>query len=98
MDTDCFILSIKSGNAIKKFPKLDHFWTLAIYVKILKYPGIKKNKKFIGVYKIETPKNIWIDQFVCLGGKMYVFKYGIDGKINMKAICKSQSKNTKFEV
>ena len=25
-----------------------------------------KNKKVIGKFKIETPKNIWIDEFVCL--------------------------------
>ena len=25
-----------------------------------------KNKKVSGKFKIETPKNIWIDEFVCL--------------------------------
>ena len=33
-----------------------------------------KNKKVIGKYKIETPKIIWIDEFVCLRSKAYSFK------------------------
>ena len=39
-----------------------------------------KNKKVIGKFKIETPKNIWIDEFVCLRSKMYPFKCGDDSK------------------
>ena len=30
---------------------------------------IKKNKKVVGKSKIETPKNIWIVDFVCLRSK-----------------------------
>ena len=42
--------------------------------------SVKKNKKVIGKYKMETPKNIWIDEFVCLGSKMYAFNCGDDSK------------------
>ena len=56
-----------------------------------------KNEKVIGKFKIETPKNIWIDEFVCLRSKMYAFKCGEDSKNKMKDISKSQSKNIKFE-
>ena len=62
----------------------------------MKY-SVTKNKKVIGKYKIETPKNIWIDEFVCLRSKMYAFKCGDDSKIKLKGISKSQSKNNKFE-
>ena len=57
----------------------------------------KKNEKVIGKFKIETPKNIWIDEFVCLRSKMYAFKCGNDTKNKLKGVSESQSKNIKFE-
>ena len=58
-----------------------------------------KNKKIIGKFKIETPKNIWIDEFVCLGSKADSFKCkNNDGNKNLKkGISRSQSKLIKFE-
>ena len=47
-------------------------------------------------FKIETPKNIWIEEFNCLRSKMYALKCGNDRKNKLKGICKSQSKNIKF--
>ena len=49
--------------------------------------------------KIETPKNIWIDEFVCLRSKAYLFKCkdNIESKNKIKGISKSQSKHNKFE-
>ena len=48
-------------------------------------------------FKIETPKSIWIDEFVCLRSKMYAFRCGNDSKNKLKGFSKSQSKNIKFE-
>ena len=56
-----------------------------------------KNKKVIGKFKIETPKKIWIDEFVCLRSKMYAIRCGDDSKNKLKGVSKSQSKNFKFE-
>ena len=58
-----------------------------------------KNKKVIGIFKIETPKNIWIDEFVCLRSKAYSFKCKDkdENKNKIKGISKSQSKHIKFE-
>ena len=56
-----------------------------------------KNKKVIGKFKIETPKNIRIDEFVCLRSKMYAFKCGDDSKNKLKVFSKSQSKHIQFE-
>ena len=56
-----------------------------------------KNKKVIGKFKIETPKSIWIDEFVCLRSKKYAFKCGDVSKNKLKGISKSQSKNIKLE-
>ena len=38
----------------------------------------KKNEKVTGIFKLETPKSIWIDEFVALRSKTYVFKCGDD--------------------
>ena len=52
-----------------------------------------------GKFKIETPKNIWLDEFVCLRSKAYSFKCknNSESKNKIKGISKSQSKHTKFE-
>ena len=55
------------------------------------------NKKIICKFKIETPKNIWIDEFNALRSKFYAFKCGDDSKKKLKRISKSQTKNIKFE-
>ena len=57
---------------------------------------VKKRKKN-GKFKLEAPKDIWIDEFVCLRSKMYSFKCGDDSKIKLKGISKSQSKHIEFE-
>ena len=53
----------------------------------------------IGKFKIETPKNIWIDELVCLRSKVYSFicKDNIESKNEIKRISKSQSKHKKFK-
>ena len=56
-----------------------------------------KNKKTIGKFKIETPKNIWIGEFVSLKSKLYSFKCGGDSKTKLKGTSKSQSKHIIFE-
>ena len=47
--------------------------------------------------KLETFKNICIDESVCLRSEMYSFKCGDDIKNKMKGVGKAQSKQTKFE-
>ena len=58
-----------------------------------------KNKKVIGKIKIETPKKVLIDEFVCLRSKAYSFKCknNDENKNQIKDISKSQSKHIKFE-
>ena len=56
-----------------------------------------KNKKPIGKFKNETPKNIWMDEFITLRSNMNVFRCGDGSKNKLKGICKSQSDNFRFE-
>ena len=53
----------------------------------------------IGKFKNECPKIIWIDEFVCLRSKAYLFKFkdNNENKNKIKGISKSQSKHIKFE-
>ena len=56
-----------------------------------------KNKKVIRKNRVETTKNIWIDEIICLRSKMYSFKCGADCKNKLKGVSKSQSKHIKSE-
>ena len=96
MDTDSFILSLNTKDIIKDLKNLEDifdFSNLDNNHEIFSH----KNKKVLGKFKIETPKNIWIDEFVCLRSKMYAFKCGNDSKNKLKGVSKSQSQNNKFE-
>ena len=96
MDTDSFVLSVNTKNSIKDLKKLEDIFDFSDIDKNHQLFS-NKNKKVIGKFKIKTPKNIWIDEFVCLRIKMYAFKCGNDSKNELKGISKSQSKNIQFE-
>ena len=96
MDTDSFVLSVNTKDNIKDLKNLEDIFDFSNLDKNHELFS-NKNKKVIGKFKIETPKNIWIDEFVCLRSKMYAFKCGGDSKNKLKGISKSQSKNIKFE-
>ena len=91
MDTDSFVLSVKTKNIIKDLKNLE---VLFDFSKLNENHELfsNKNKKVIGKFKIETPKNIWIDEFVCLRKKMYSFKCGDNSKNKIKGVSKSYSK------
>ena len=59
--------------------------------------SVTKIKKVIGKFKIETPANLGIDEFVCLRSKMFAFNCANDSRNKLKSVSKSQSKNIKFE-
>ena len=96
VDTDAFVLNLNTEDIIKDLKNLEDtfdFSNLDENHELLS----NKNKKVIGKFKIETPKSIWIDEFVCLRSKMYTFKGGDDSKNKLKVISKSQSKHIKFD-
>ena len=96
MDTDSFVLSVNTKDIIKDLKNLEDIFDFSNLDKNIELFS-NKNKKVIGKFKIETPKNIWIDEFVCLRSKMYAFKCGDDSKNKLKGISKSQSKIIKFK-
>ena len=96
MDTDSFILSVNTKDIIKDLKNLEYIFDFSNLDKNHELFS-NKNKKVIGKFKIETPKNIWMDEFVCLRSKMYAFKCGDDRKNKLKGLSKSQSEIIKFE-
>ena len=96
MDCDSFVLSIETDNIINDLKNLQDLFDFSNLDKNHELFS-NKNKKVVGKFKIETPKNIWIDEFVALRSKCYAFKCGDDSKNKLKGISKSQSKNIKFE-
>ena len=98
MVCDSFVLSIKSENIIKDLKNLEDIFDFS---KIDENHELysNKNEKVLGKFKIETPKNIFIDEFIALRSKSYAFKCKDDteDKNKLKGISKSQSKHIKFE-
>ena len=56
-----------------------------------------KKKRLVIKFKLETPKNIWIDEFICLRSEMYQFEGGNIIESKVKGISNSQSKHNKLE-
>ena len=98
VDTDGMILSMKTKDIIKDLKNLEDIFDFSNLDKKHELYS-EKNKKVIGKFKIETPKNIIIDEFVCLRSKAYSFKCksNDENKNKIKGISKSQSKHIKFE-
>ena len=95
-DTDAFVLSLKTKHITKKLKKL---YDIIDFSNLDENHELfsNENKKVFGKFKIETPKNYWFDEFICLRSKKYAFQCGNDSKNNLKGIFKSQSKHKKFE-
>ena len=64
-DTDGLILSMKTENIIKDFKSLEDIFDISNLDENHELFS-EKNKKVFRKYKIQTPKNIWIDELVCL--------------------------------
>ena len=98
IDCDSFVLSIKSENIIKDLKNLEDIFDFSNIDENHELYS-EKNKKILGKFKIETPKNIFIDEFIALRSKMYAFKCKDreEDKNKLKGISKSQSKYIEFE-
>ena len=83
MDIDSFVLSV---NTKKFYQRLKNLKDLFDFINLNENHELfsNKNKKVVGKFRIETPKNIWMDEFICLQSKVYAFKCGDDiKKINL---------------
>ena len=83
MDCDSFVLSIETQNIIMDLKKLEDLFDFSNLNENHEL-FTNKNKKVVGKFKIETPENIWIDEFVALRSKCFAFKCGNNSKKKLK--------------
>ena len=97
-NTDSFVLSVNTKNIIQDLNNLKEYFDFSNLDSAHEFFS-SENKKVLGKFKIETPKNIWIDEFIALRSKAYSFKCNnnYEDKNKLKGICKSQTKNIKIE-
>ena len=75
MDCDSFVLSINTEDIIKDLKILEEKFDFSnLHENHVLFSN--KNKKVVNKFKIETPKNIWIDELVALRSKKFAFKCG----------------------
>ena len=74
IDTDAFVLSIKTGDVIKD---LEHFKDDFDFSDLDPNHQLYSptNKKVIGKFKVETLPYLEIDEFCCLRSKSYSYSY-----------------------
>ena len=73
------ILSMKTEDIIKDLKNLEDIFDFSNLDQIHELFS-NKNKKIVGKFKLETPKNIWIDELVCLRSKAYSFNCKINNQ------------------
>ena len=99
-DTDAFIMSIKTTNLVNDLEKLQEQYKLFDFSNLSKEHKLFSNeyKKIPGFLKIETPKSLYIDKFVCLRSKCYAYTTQLDGYENkFKGIVKGYKKEISFD-
>ena len=98
IDIDGMILSMRTEKIIKDLKNLEDIFDFSNLDENHELFS-NKNKKIIGKFKIETPKNVFMDKFVCFRSKAYSCKCknNDENKNKIKGLSKSQSKHIKFE-
>ena len=83
IDTDGMILNMKTDNIINDLKKLEDLFDFSNLDENHELFS-NDNKRLFGIFKIETPKIICINELVCLRSKMYVFECGDESKNKKK--------------
>ena len=73
INTDSFVLSLNTNDIVKHLQNLKHLFDFRNLDKNHKLFSNKK-EKVSGKFKIETPKNIWRDDFICLKSEAFSLK------------------------
>ena len=73
IDTDGIILSMRTEKIIEDLRNLEDIFDFSNLDENHELFS-EENKKVTGKFKIETPKNIWINEYVCLRSKACSFK------------------------
>ena len=97
VDTDGMILSMDTRSIIEDLKNLEDIFDFRNLDENHELFSVK-SKRVIGKFKVETPKNVWIAEFICLRSKAYSFKCkdGNESKNKLKGIFKSQWEHIKL--
>ena len=95
---DSFVFSLKTENITQDLKNLED---------ICDFSNLDENHELFsninnevtGKFKIETPKIVWIDEFICLRANVFSFKCNDnnENRNKLEGISKSQTKYIKFE-
>ena len=94
-DTDSMVMSFKTKNLVHDLDKLQDQYKLLDFCNLSKDHKLFSNefKKKLGYLKIETPKSLDINKFVCLRSKCYAYNTELDRNDNiLKEICRGYRK------
>ena len=94
-DTDAFVMSIRTTDIVNDLSKLQDQYKMFDFSNLNKDHKLFSNefKKIPGYLKIETPKSLYINNFVCLRSKCYAYTTDLDGYSNkFKGIVKGYKK------
>ena len=83
IDNDSFLLSVYANDIIKDLKNLENRLDFSYLNENLEKFS-NKNKKVLRKFQLESPKNIFHGDFVCLRGKLCAFKCGNTSKNKLK--------------
>ena len=72
MDTHSFVLSLNKKDILQDLKNLEDLFDFSNFIE--SHELFSNKKKVIRNYKVETPKNLRLDEFIHLRSKMYAFK------------------------
>ena len=98
-DTNSLLLKVKTNDLVSDLEHLQKQYKRFDFSNLNKVHQLYSNefKKIPGYLKIKTPKTLYINKFVCLRSKVYVYKRVDDYDNKLKGIKKSRSKDFIFD-
>ena len=93
-------MSIKTSDIVTDLSNLQEQYKMFDFSNLNKDNNLFSNefKKIPGYLKIETPRSLYIDKFVCLRSKCYAYLTKLDGYNNkFKGIVKGYKKEITFD-
>ena len=98
-DTDALVISVRTKDIVNDLDKLQEQYRMFDFSNLDKEHKLFSNDfmKIPGYLKKETPKSLYINNFVCLRSKGYAYQTELDGKDNkIEGICKGCKKEISF--
>ena len=99
-DTDVYVMTVRTTDILNDLDKLQDQYKRFDFSNLHKEHELFsfEFKKIPGYLKVETPKSLYIDKFVCWGSKYFAYTTELDGNDNkLKGICNRIKKEILFD-